>query len=86
MADEHKFSAVRHPSRPVEKRNFYLPYTVPACDGRKDGRTDGWARDDTKYLASMASRGKKRSLFLDHSTSSECYVAQTSDDSWNTEK
>jgi len=30
--------------------------TIPACDGRTDGQT----HDDSKYRASVASRGKNR--------------------------
>jgi len=32
--------------------------TIPAYDRQTDGRTDGQARDDSKYRASIASRGK----------------------------
>ena len=38
--------------------------TIPACDGRMDGRTDRRTHDDSTYRASIASRGKKNHLPL----------------------
>jgi len=37
--------------------------TLPACDGQIDRRTDGQTHDDSKYRASIASRGKTRGVF-----------------------
>jgi len=37
--------------------------TLPACDGQIDRQTDGQTHDDSKYRASIASRGKTRGVF-----------------------